>query len=108
MGFGDVIFGGATPNQIVTLTNSGGQALSIPSIVVTGDFIQTNNCGTSLASLATCTINILFTPLGQGVRFGEFVLTTSAATSPDRIQLSGTGCRWFSQAQSRFFLTSCG
>ena len=108
IGYGNVIFGGATPNQIVTLTNSGGQAMNIPSIVVTGDFVQMNNCGTSLASLASCTISIIFTPLGQGARFGELILTSSATSSPDRIQLSGTGCRWFSQAQSRFFLTSCG
>ena len=108
IGYGNVIFGGATPNQIVTLTNSGGQVLSIANLVVTGDFIQMSNCGTSLASLASCTISIVFTPLGQGARFGELILTSSATTSPDRIQLSGTGCRWFSQAQSRFFLTSCG
>ena len=108
IGYGNVIFGGATPNQIVTLTNSGGQAMNIPSIVVTGDFVQMNNCGTRLASLASCTISIIFTPLGQGARFGELILTSSATSSPDRIQLSGTGCRWFSQAQSRFFLTSCG
>ena len=93
---------------MVTITNTGGQALLFPSIAVVGDFVQTNNCGASLAPQAVCTINILFTPLGQGPRFGELVLTTNAATSPDKIQLSGTGCRWFSQAQSRFFLTACG
>ncbi|MEO8385921.1 MAG: choice-of-anchor D domain-containing protein, partial [Betaproteobacteria bacterium] len=108
IGFGNVIFGGATPNQIVTLTNTGGQALSISSIVVTGDFLQTNNCGTSVPTQGTCTINIVFTPLAQGARSGELLLTTNAATSPDRVPLSGTGCRWFSQAQSRFFLTACG
>jgi DNA relaxase NicK len=108
VGYGNVIFGGATPNTVVTLTNGGGLGMNIPGIVLTGDFVQTNNCGTSLAPLASCTINIYFTPLGQGVRFGELILNSSADTSPDKIQLSGTGCRWFSQAQSRFFLTSCG
>jgi hypothetical protein len=108
VGFGNVIFGGATPNQIVTLTNTGGQALSIGSIIVTGDFVQSNNCGASVPSQGSCTVNIIFTPLGQGARFGDLLLTTNAATSTDRIPLSGTGCRWFSQAQSRFFLTACG
>ena len=108
IGFGNVIFGGATPYQGITLTNSGGQAMNIVSIVAVGDFVQMNNCGSSLAPLATCTISIVFTPLLQGNRFGELILTTNATTSPDRIPLSGTGCRWFSQAQSRFFLTSCG
>jgi hypothetical protein len=66
-----------------------------------------SNCGTSLASLSSCAMSIAFTPLAQGNRFGELVFTTSAASSPDRVQLSGTGCRWFSQTQSRFFLTNC-
>ena len=108
IGFGDVIFGGATPYQTVTLTNAGGQAMSITSIVAIGDFVPVNTCPTSLASLASCTISIIFTPLLQGNRSGEIAITTSATTSPDRVQLSGRGCRWFSPAQSRFFLTSCG
>ncbi len=108
IGYGNVIFGGATPYQGITLTNSGGQSMNIVSIVAVGDFVQMNNCGSTLAPLASCTISIVFTPLLQGNRFGELILTTNAATSPDRIPLSGTGCRWFSHAQSRFFLTSCG
>lgn len=107
IGFGNVIFGGATPSQTITLTNTGGQTMNIVGIAITGDFLQVNNCGTSLASLASCTINVRFTPLGQGARGGELILTTNATTSPDRIPLSGTGCRWFSQTQSRLFLTAC-
>ncbi len=107
IGFGNVIFGGATPNQIVILTNPGGQVMSISRIDVTGDFVQTNNCGTSLAPLASCTINIGFAPLGTGPLSGEFIVISNAATSPDRIQLGGTGCRWFSQSKSRLFLTVC-
>ena len=108
IGFGNIILGGATPSQIVTLTNSGGVALNIANIAVAGDFAQSNNCGSSVAPLASCTINILFTPAVPNAISGELIVTTDAATSPDRVQLSGTGCRWFSQAQSRFFLTSCG
>ena len=108
IGFGDVIFGGATPYQTVTLTNAGGQVMSITSIVAIGDFVPVNNCPASLASLASCNISVAFTPILQGNRFGEIAITTSATTSPDRIPLSGRGCRWFSPAQSRFFLTSCG
>ena len=51
IGFGNVIFGGATPSQVVTLTNSGGQAMSITSLAVTGDFIQSNNCGSQCGLL---------------------------------------------------------
>ncbi|MEQ1517196.1 MAG: choice-of-anchor D domain-containing protein, partial [Usitatibacteraceae bacterium] len=107
IGFGNVIFGGATPSQNITLTNTGGQTMNIAGIAATGDFLQVNNCGTSLASLASCTINVRFTPLGQGSRAGEIIINSNATTSPDRIPLSGTGCRWFSQSQSRLFLTAC-
>ena len=108
IGFGNVIVGGATPNQVVTLTNTGGQAMSIQRIDVTGDFVQTNNCGNSLAPLASCTINMTYTPLDSGAVFGELLITSNATSSPDRIQLGGTGCRWFSQSKSRLFLTVCG
>src|SRR5262249_2919636 len=35
--------------QTVTLTNSGTAALTISSIALSGDFAQTNNCGSTLA-----------------------------------------------------------
>ena len=108
MGFGNNIFGGATPNQVVTLENTGGVAMSVASILTVGDFGQMNNCGNTLASSASCTINILFGPLAVGTRVGELQVFTNADGSPHRVQLSGTGCRWFSQVTSRFFLTSCG
>ena len=108
IGYGNAIFGGATAGQVVTLKNTGGLALNIQSLFTSGDFVVMSSCGPSLPSAASCVINLLFSPLGIGNRTGELVLVTNAQGSPHRISLSGTGCRWFSQAQSRFFLTSCG
>ena len=108
IGFGNVIISGATPSKVVTLTNAGGQTMNIQLIDVTGDFVQANNCGSSLAPLASCAINVAFMPLASGAMFGELVVTSNATSSPDRIQLGGTGCRWFSQSKSRLFLTVCG
>jgi hypothetical protein len=93
---------------VVTLRNTGGLALSIQSLFTVGDFVQMNSCPPSLASGASCLVNVLFGPLGIGSRLGELVVNTNAAGSPNRIPLSGTGCRWFSQAQSRLFITACG
>ena len=107
IGFGNNIFGGATSSQNVTLRNGGGVALAIQGILTAGDFVLANGCPASLASTASCVISIQFSPLGVGGRSGELVLNTNATGSPHRIPLSGTGCRWFSQATSRFFLTSC-
>jgi YVTN family beta-propeller protein len=107
IGFGNTIFGGASPMQLISFKNDGGLAMSISGVVATGDFTQMNNCGGSVASLASCNINVAFNPLAVGGRNGELQIFTNAQGSPHRIFLSGTGCRWFSQAGSRFFLTAC-
>jgi hypothetical protein len=108
IGYGNSIFGGASSSQTVTLKNEGGLPLTITSITAVGDFLVSNNCGPSVASLGTCSITVAFTPLGVGGRTGEFVIVSNAQGSPHRVVLSGTGCRWFSQAGNRLFLTSCG
>lgn len=107
IGFGNSIFGGASTSKPLILTNTGGAALTISNIVLGPDFLQMNNCGGVLGSAASCTINVQFSPLGTGPKFGDLQLFSNAAGSPHKVSLSGTGCRWFSQAQSRFFLTTC-
>src|SRR3984957_1273495 len=47
--------------QSVTLTNGGTAPLSIQTVAVAGDYAETNNCGSSLAASAACTINVTFT-----------------------------------------------
>ena len=46
----------------ITLTNNGSAALSLNSIVASGDYAQTNNCGSSLAASLSCTIQVTFSP----------------------------------------------
>ena len=80
-------FVGATSKaQSVTLTNAGGGALSIGSISLTGanpgDFVETNNCGRSLAAGAQCGISVTFRPAGAGSRSAAIIVTTSATGSP--------------------------
>lgn len=108
IGYGNSIFGGASTNQVLLLRNEGGLPLTINSITAGGDYMVSHNCGGTVASLATCTINVAFVPIGVGNRVGELIIVSNASGSPHRVQLSGTGCRWFSQSGSRLFLTSCG
>src|SRR5262249_32248525 len=77
--------------QTVTLTNSGTAALTISSIALSGDFAQTNNCGSTLAVNGTCTINVTFTPTATATRSGTLSVTDNAAGSPHTASLSGTG-----------------
>ena len=77
--------------QTVTLTNTGSAALIISNVVASGDFGQVNNCPASVAPAASCTINVTFTPIFAGNRFGSITLTDNAANSPQLISLSGAG-----------------
>jgi hypothetical protein len=81
--------------QVVRLTNTGAAALSIGSITVTGansgDFGQTNNCGTGLAAGAFCNISVTFDPQATGSRSAFVAIADNAAGSPQSIPLSGTG-----------------
>src|SRR3989454_4452372 len=87
--------GTASGAQAVTLSNSGSAALSITSIAVTGtnsgDFGQTNNCGSSLAAGSSCAINVTFTPTATGTRSGTLTVTDNASNSPQTVSLTGTG-----------------
>lgn len=81
--------GTASGGQSVTLTNSGTGTLSITSITATGDFAQTNSCGISLASGASCIINVTFTPTVVGLRTGTLSVSDNAPGSPHAVSLSG-------------------
>jgi len=80
----------STPTS-VTLTNNLSTSLSITSIATTGDFSQTNTCGTSLAGKAKCTISVSFTPAVVGTRTGTLTVTDGASSSPQTSSLTGTG-----------------
>jgi hypothetical protein len=77
--------------QAVALTNSGAGPLTIMSISASGDFAQTNNCGTEVAEGAQCTISITFAPATAGTRTGAATITDNAPDSPQTINLTGTG-----------------
>lgn len=81
----------SSASQPATLTNTGSVAITISSIATTGPYSQTNNCGTSLAANASCTINVVFTPTAAGTQTGTLTVTDNAANNPQTATLSGTG-----------------
>jgi hypothetical protein len=89
LNFGSVATGSASSPQAVTVTNSGSASAPVSSLAVTGDFTQTNNCGTSIAAGSSCTVNVTFRPAGSGARTGN--LTVTAAGVTNTVSLSGTG-----------------
>ncbi len=65
--------------------------LSVASIVASGDFSQTNNCGTTLAINAACQVSVIFTPTATGQRTGTVAITDNASDSPQAVSLTGNG-----------------
>ena len=93
LAFGSLAVWSISPAQVVTLSNTGGSALAITGISMGGVnpfvFTQTNNCGTSLAAGASCTINVTFQPNGTGAK--SAVLNVVDAVGTQSVSLSGTG-----------------
>jgi hypothetical protein len=69
--------------------------LTISGIAVTGgqagDFSQTNNCRSSLAGGASCTVNVSFAPTAGGSRSAALSFTDDALNNPQSVALAGTG-----------------
>jgi hypothetical protein len=72
--FGNQSVATTSAAQSLTLTNTGNATLTITSLAVTGTnaraFAQTNNCGSSVAAGANCTISVTFMPTAAGTRSG--------------------------------------
>jgi hypothetical protein len=81
----------ASTAQQATLTNTGSVSITISKIATTGPYSQTNNCGTTLAANASCTISVTFTPTKSGTQTGTLSVTDNAPNSPQTVALSGVG-----------------
>lgn len=98
LSFGTVLINSSSTPQTITLTNTGQSTLTFSgssAIAITGtnpgDYSQTNNCGTSVASNASCTITVTFKPQANGSRPADITFTDNANNSPQTVSLSGSG-----------------
>lgn len=94
--FGTAARGTSSAPFSFTLSNPGTFALTINRISLgganPGQFIITsNNCGTSLAVGANCTINVTFSPRQRGAFSATLNVSDNAPLSPQTATLSGTG-----------------
>jgi parallel beta-helix repeat protein len=80
----------SSPGQAVTL-NAGAVVVQDLSVQVTGDFSQTNNCGTQVQGYSTCQINVTFTPTAAGTRSGTLTINAATPNPTQTISLTGTG-----------------
>ncbi len=95
LAFGNEITNVASAPKSVTVTNSGTVALPITSITLstTGSqpFSQTNNCGSSVAVGANCTINVVFNPASVGSATAMLSVNAGSGAGTQTVALSGTG-----------------
>jgi hypothetical protein len=89
--FGSTTVGATSGTQTVTVSNTGTAAAAVSGVSVTGDFAQTNTCGSSLAAGASCSVSVTFHPTASGPRTGTLTVTSNATNSPTNVALSGTG-----------------
>jgi parallel beta-helix repeat protein len=77
--------------QTVTVSNTGTAAATVSGVSVTGDFAQTNTCGTSIAAGGSCTVSVTFRPTASGTRTGTLTVASDASDNPLTVALTGTG-----------------
>ncbi len=103
--FGQVA-SGQSANQTLTLTNTGqgsqpNAPVTIRRITSAAPFLSTTTCSATLAVNQTCTVTITYSPLNQVALgspspattsdAGTLVVESDAITSPDIIDLTGSG-----------------
>lgn len=91
LAFSSVDVGATSTAQTVTLKNTSSAVLTISSISTSGDFSQTNNCGSSLTGSASCTISVKFAPTTVGSRSGTLSVADNASSNLQTVALSGSG-----------------
>ena len=88
LSFPSQAIGTVSSAQTIAVTNTGTTALPIDTVSISGEFLQTNNCGASLAPSGACTIMVTFGPTAAGARTGKLTVTSSGV--PVTVPLAGT------------------
>lgn len=97
LNIGTVSLGTTSAPLVATLTNIGAIAVTIDSIAVTGTyaswFPMTENCPSSLAGGALCTISVRLRPLAAATRSAKVTITSGATATPLSVSVKGTSAQ---------------
>jgi hypothetical protein len=77
--------------QSVVLTNAGSEAISLSGLTASPGFIETDNCGTSLARNSSCSADVRFAPQTAGGVAGSLEIRSDDPGGPQSVILSGIG-----------------
>jgi hypothetical protein len=91
--FGSVTVGQSSSTQVLNLTNTGGEVVSLSSVSVKGanqnDFTLHSNCPALLPLNSSCTLSVVFAPTAAGLR--QATLNVNDTAGVQFSQLTGTG-----------------
>jgi azurin len=82
----------STPKTL-KMTNPGKATLRITGISATGDFKQSNDCGSALGPGKTCTISVTFKAAALGLRTGKLTVHDDASSGTQTASLTGSGVK---------------
>lgn len=91
LAFSSQIVGSMSAPQLVTITNPGTGTVNISSLVVSGPFSQTSNCGNTLTAGSSCTISVVFAPAAFGPANSTLTIQDQINGLNYSVALSGTG-----------------
>ncbi len=91
LSFGPIALG-SPASLSLTLSNSGSAPITGIALAVTGDYAVTVPCAVgTLAPGSSCGVTVTFTPTTTGADNSTLTVTSSDATSPDAVPLTGSG-----------------
>ncbi|NDE01189.1 MAG: choice-of-anchor D domain-containing protein, partial [Gammaproteobacteria bacterium] len=95
LAFGKQLIGSVSEARAVTLTNTSVVPLSINGISLAGggatQFLQSNTCGATLESKASCEVSVSFKPGSIGDKAATLLVNSNATTPQVSIGLTGVG-----------------
>jgi sugar lactone lactonase YvrE len=93
--FGELAVGAVSAVRSVTYRNIATGSVAITGITILGadatHFSLTNNCPSTLAAGATCTVFVRFAPTAASLKTGTLRINSSTAAAVASVSLSGTG-----------------
>ncbi|MFZ0455266.1 MAG: choice-of-anchor D domain-containing protein, partial [Ignavibacteriaceae bacterium] len=83
-------------NKTITITNSGSVDIIFSNKILTeqNDFtLMSSSVPDTIHSLKSKDYTVKFNPLSEGIKTGKLILTSNSKTSPDTVNLAGTGIK---------------
>ncbi len=90
LAFSDTVVGTSSAAQSIAMRNIGSAPLEINGIAASGDFAQTNTCGSAVIAGQSCAVTVTFVPAAGGTRTGSIALNFASAPAK-AIALTGVG-----------------